>query len=319
MSSSAASDADSVPVIVGPTAAGKSAIAMWLAEHGPPITIVSADSRQIYRGFDVGTAKPTAAERARVPHEGIDIVDPTVRYSAFTWAELAESAIVRARAAGRQPVVVGGTGLYIRALFEPGFIEPELDPVRRAALQGELEGMATESLRRWVEVLDPPRAHLGRVQLLRSVEIALLTGHRLSDLHEANRRTPRWRPRYLVVDPGIALAGRISDRARAMLGGPWQAEVRQLLATVPPDAPAWKGSGYAAVRALVEGGATLDRTVERVVIETRQYAKRQRTWFRHQLPPDAVVRVDPTQAGWQDVVVRWFEARGDTHGEAEKA
>lgn len=311
MSSSDASDAGDVPVIVGPTAAGKSAVALWLAARGRPITIVSADSRQIYRGFDVGTAKPDAAERARVPHEGIDIVDPGVRFSAFSWAEFAAGAIARARAAGREPVVVGGTGLYVRALFEPGFLEPELDEVRRIALRRELGALPTEVLRRWCEALDPARAHLGRVQLLRSIEIALLTGRRLSDLHRTSFRPPAWRARYLVVDPGIALATRIVERTRAMLGGAWQAEVRQLLEAVPRDAPAWNASGYRAVQAHVQGAATLDATIERVVIETRQYAKRQRTWFRHQLPSEGVVRVDPTRAGWQDVVWRWMNDRGE--------
>ena len=104
------SDATDVGVIFGPTAGGKSAIAMWIAER-QPITIVSADSRQVYRGFDIGTAKPTREERARVPHEGIDVVEPTVRYSSAAWAEGADRWIADALAAGRAPIVVGGTGL----------------------------------------------------------------------------------------------------------------------------------------------------------------------------------------------------------------
>jgi tRNA dimethylallyltransferase len=293
-------------VIVGPTAAGKSAVAMWLAERLGNVTIVSADSRQVYRGFDVGTAKPTPAERARVPHAGIDLVEPVVRYSAFAWADAAAEAIVAARAGGRTPVVVGGTGLYVRTLFEPGFVEPPLDPARRAALQAVLARMSTETVRRWCEHLDPSRATLGRVQLLRSVEIALLTGHRLSELHANHRRAPRWSARYLVVDPGAVLGRRIEERARAMLAGAWQAEVAALLARVPADAPAWKASGYVAVREHVAGGRALDATIERVVIETRQYAKRQRTWFRHQLPAEGVLRLDPTQPGWEDVVLAWW-------------
>lgn len=314
MSSSDDSGAASVPVIVGPTAAGKSAVAMWLAGQGQPVTIVSADSRQVYRGFDVGTAKPTPAERQQVPHAGIDVVEPSERYSAFSWADLASEAIATARAAGRQPVVVGGTGLYVRALFEPTFAEPPLDPVRRAALQEILADCQTDELRRWCERLDPPRAHLGRVQLLRSIEVALLTGERLSDLHRTQRRAPQWRARYLVVDPGGVLATRIEARARAMLGGPWQGEVETLLRTVSPDAPAWNASGYGAVRAHVLGAATLDETVQRVIIETRQYAKRQRTWFRHQLPPEQVLRLDPDVTGWQDIVMRWWEERTEVRG-----
>lgn len=301
-------DAASVPVIVGPTAAGKSAVAMWLAEQGIPVTIVSADSRQVYRGFDVGTAKPTAAERARVPHEGIDVIDPRDRCSAYAWADLARAAIGAAREAGRIPVVVGGTGLYVRTLFGVGFSEPALDEARRAALRDELAARSTHELRRWCERLDPPRAGLGRAQLLRSIEIALLTGQRLSDLHESHRRPPTLAARYLVVDPGPSLAGRIERRTRAMLDGPWQEEVHALLGAVPAEAPAWKATGYAAVRALVEGSATLDATRQRVEIETRQYAKRQRTWFRHQLPSEHVARVNPADAAWPDGVMEWWNA-----------
>src|SRR4051812_16948012 len=106
---------------------------MWLAESRPT-TIVSADSRQVYRGFDIGTAKPTADDRLRVPHEGIDVVEPTTRYSAAAWATAADEWIDGARAAGRTPIVVGGTGLYLRALFEGLFEEPELDAEKRKAL-----------------------------------------------------------------------------------------------------------------------------------------------------------------------------------------
>lgn len=305
MSSSAALAVDSIPVIVGPTAAGKSAVAMWLAAADAPVTIISADSRQVYRGFDVGTAKPPVADREAVPHRCIDIADPTTRVSAFLWAEFATAAIEEALAHGRIPLVVGGTGLYVRTLFEPGFNEPPLEPARRASLASALAPLSTEELRRWCERLDAPRAHLGRVQLLRSIEMALLTGHRLSGLHETRRRAPRWRARYLAVDPGPVLAQRIEARAAAMLDGAWQEEVRALAGHVPADAPAWKASGYAAVRALVEGTRSLEETRERVIVETRQYAKRQRTWFRHQLPA-GVTALDPSHGEWQAVARRWW-------------
>lgn len=298
----------SIPVIVGPTAAGKSAIAMWIATRGLPLTVVSADSQQVYRGFDVGTAKPTRAEREQVPHAGIDVAEPTERYSAYQWAALASTAIEEARAAGRVPVVVGGTGLYIRTVFGDSFDSPILDAGRRQALADALAALSTEELRRWCERLDPARSGLGRVQLLRSIETALLAGRRLSDLHASHRRPARWRARYLVVDPGAALGPQIAARAQAMLGGAWQDEVRRLREAVPAEAPAWKASGYGAVRALVEGTATLDATRERVVIETRQYAKRQRTWFRHQLPADAVQLLDPAAPDWQEAVTRWWNA-----------
>ncbi len=279
---------------------------MWLAESRPS-TIVSADSRQVYRGFDIGTAKPSAEERARVPHEGIDVADPTTRYSAAAWATAADEWIAAAREQGRTPIVVGGTGLYLRALFEGLFQEPELDSERRRALEIEMARMSTEELRRWAETLDPARAHLGRTQLLRSIEIAVLTGRRLSDLHRERPRNPRWRPRYLVVDPGPVLAERIARRLDDMLDRGWPAEVRRLMQTVSPDAPAWNSTGYDAVRRMVMGETTRAETRERILIDTRQYAKRQRTWFRHQLPPAAVTRLDPAADDWRQVARAWAE------------
>lgn len=295
-----------VPVIIGPTAAGKSGVALWLAEAFP-VMIVSADSRQVYRGFDAGTAKPSREEQLRVPHRGIDLVEPTERYSAARWADDAERWITEARAEGRTPLVVGGTGFYLRALFSPLFREPPLDLERRRGLEPVLGALSPGELRRWCLALDPARAHLGRTQLLRAIEVALLTGQRLSDLHERERRPARARARYLLVDPGAELQERIRSRAAAMLQGGWPVEVRQLVALVPADAPAWNATGYGAVRALVEGSITEGEALEAIVTETRQYAKRQRTWFRHQLAGDDVTHLDPTRPGWRDVARQWLE------------
>ena len=298
-------------MICGPTAAGKSAIAMALAEaHGA--VIVSADSRQIYRGFDVGTAKPTREERARVPHFGVDVVEPTARYSAAAWARDADLALCEAERAGRPAIVVGGTGFYLRALFAPLFDAPPVDERRRLALERELAAMPTAELRRWCERLDPARAHLGRAQLLRAVETALLLGERLSHLHARHARPARRTPRYLVVDPGPVLAERIRARATAMLRGGWPEEVAALAARVPADAPAWNASGYGVVRRLVAGELTLDAAADLVTIETRQYAKRQRTWFRHQLAEGSVVRVNPDEPGCAGAVTEWWEGGGAT-------
>ncbi len=135
-----------VSVIVGPTAAGKSAIALHVAESTGAV-LVSADSRQVYRGFDIGTAKPTADERRRVPHQGLDVAAPTDRWHAARWAEAARGWIADARAAGQPVLVVGGTGLWVRALAEPLFNEPALDADARAALAAELAPLDTEVLR----------------------------------------------------------------------------------------------------------------------------------------------------------------------------
>jgi len=309
MSSSDVSADAEIRVICGPTAAGKSAIALWLAELTPS-TIISADSRQTYRRFDIGTAKPSAAEQGRVPHRGIDLVEPSARYSAAAWASSADRWIEEALVAKRVPLVVGGTGLYLRALFEGIFGEPPLDADRRAALEVALSRLTVPELRRWARALDPARAHLGRTQLLRVIEIALLTGRRLSDLHIERRASVRWRPRYLVVDPGPALADRITARTDAMLAGGWPEEVRALERDVPEDAPAWNATGYRQVRAYVRGECDLARTREAAVIGTRQYAKRQRTWFRHQLPAERVTRIDPLAENWRGSVERWAQLRG---------
>ncbi len=299
---------DELLVICGPTAAGKSAVAMWLAEQAPT-TIISADSRQIYRGFDIGTAKPTPDERRRVPHEGVDVVEPATRYSAAAWAEAADTWLDRARDSGRRPLIVGGTGLYLRGLIEGLFAEPALDDERRHALEHSLSRVDLAELRRWVTELDPARAHLGRTQLLRAIEIALLTGRRMSELHRERARPPRWRARYLVVDPGPSLAQRIAARIDAMFDHGWLDEVHRLMQTVPAAAPAWKSTGYDAVRRLARGAMTRAEARETILVHTRQYAKRQRTWFRHQLPPDAVTILDPLAADWRAVVSRWAAAR----------
>ncbi|HYD54229.1 MAG TPA: tRNA (adenosine(37)-N6)-dimethylallyltransferase MiaA, partial [Gemmatimonadaceae bacterium] len=286
-------------------AAGKSNVALWLAERHH-VTIVSADSRQVYRGFDVGTAKPTAQEQARVPHRGIDVVEPTERYSAAAWAAGAADWMAEAAVAGRAPLVVGGTGLYVRALFEPLFEEPPLGPTRRRALEVVLGRLPLPELQRWCAALDPARAHLGRTQLLRAIEVALLTGRRLSALHAERRRPARRRARYLVVDPGPSLHERIARRTAAMLDEGWPEEVESLVRRVPPTAPAWNASGYGHVRDLVEGRLSRQAAQEAIVIETRQYAKRQRTWFRHQLPAESVRLVDPSAPDWEAVVDTWW-------------
>jgi tRNA dimethylallyltransferase len=299
-------DVDSeVLVLCGPTAAGKSSIAMWIATR-QPATIISADSRQIYRGFDIGTAKPSVSERDAVPHRGVDIIDPTQRYSAAAWASAASEWIDEARAARRTPIIVGGSGLYLRALFDGLFEEPVLDTEGRAALAASLAAMDTLELRRWVHALDPAREALGRTQLLRAIEIALLTGRKLSDLHRQHPRRSRWRARYLVVDPGPALAGRIAARIDNMLQTGWQDEVARLIDIIPPDAPAWNAAGYGAMRLLETGSISREAAVQQILIETRQYAKRQRTWFRHQLPEDRVVRVNPLESSWTSTVQQYL-------------
>lgn len=296
-----------VPVLCGPTASGKTYAAFRLSQV-VPIEVISADSRQLYRGFDVGTAKPSSAERAELPHHGIDVLEPAERSSAAWWADHAHRWIREVLLRERGPVVVGGTGLYLRALFGTLFTEPPMDQERRHALEAELALLDTGELRRRVELLDPERAHLGRTQLLRAIEVATLTGRRVSDLHREQATMPRWRARYLVLDPGPALAGAIAARTRAMFAAGWRDEVRSLLASVPETAPAWNASGYRVVRELEQGMLSQEAAMERVIIETRQYAKRQRTWFRHQLSGADVTRLDPGQPDFDVRLLDWWHA-----------
>lgn len=321
MSSTGASGAPEVAaragelrIIAGPTGAGKSALAMRLADRSGAM-IISADSRQVYRGFDIGTAKPTAEERARVLHEGIDVAAPEERWSAARWATAAEGWIADAADRGQPVLIVGGTGLWLRALVQPLADEPPMDAAQRRALQGELSQLETPALRRWVSELDPARAGpgQGRTQLLRAAEVALLTGTRISDWHAAGATKPRRPARWLVVDPIEALAGRLEARLDAMFASGWVEEVRSLVERVPVDAPAWNACGYREIRAMVEvgSGQGIEDTKRAVLVSTRQYAKRQRTWFRNQVSEargDTVVRVDPRATDAEVQVERWFGA-----------
>ncbi len=303
-------------IIVGPTAAGKSALAMHLArERG--LAIVSADSRQVYRQFDIGTAKPSRAEQQAVPHYGVDVVSPAIRYSAQRWATDAAQWCIDAVHAGTTPVIVGGTGLYVKALVSPLDAVPTLDPERREALGAWLADCSLSELTRWCHRLDPDRAHLGRTQLLRAVETALLAGTRLSEALRTGSRpdTPVDASavptvRYLVVDPGPVLADRIAHRVHQMIEHGFVQEVERLTHTIAPDAPAWSASGYRVVRdalAAAGGQRALAAAIERVIIETRQYAKRQRTWFRHQLPAEQVTRINPDTPDALEQALAWWD------------
>jgi tRNA dimethylallyltransferase len=283
---------------------------MELARHSGR-AIISADSRQIYRHFDIGTAKPSVLERETVPHYGVDIIDATERYSAHAWATDAASWISAARDAGRDALIVGGTGFYIRALVEPLAPAPSVDSGRRRLLEAWFDSQHTESLRRWCLRLDPSRAQLGRTQLIRAVETALLTGTRLGDAHAAQQHTATdakaLAVHYLVVDPGVSLGERIRSRVHAMVEHGWPDEVRALMERVPTDAPGWLASGYGVMRQHVLGEVRRDEAIERIVIETRQYAKRQRTWFRHQLSGD-VTRISSSDPHAIDQALAWLKA-----------
>ena len=301
-----------VPVIVGPTAVGKTAVALALAAHWP-VEVISADSRQIYRRLDIGTAKPPRRERARVAHRGLDVVDPGTRYSAGRYARDAAAWIEEARNRSKLPAVVGGTGLYIRALVDGLFHEPELEAGRRRSLDAFAARLEPLELLRWAGRLDPGFRGGGRQRAARAIEVALLTGYPLSHWQEVARAAGAIRPWYVVLTvPRQVLHQRIARRAEEMVRRGLIEEVAAVLAEGhQPSAPGLDGIGIREAVEYLHGGRRRDTVAEAIGISTRQYAKRQETWFRHQLAGE-VVTLDATRPPERlaaDIARLWAEAR----------
>jgi tRNA dimethylallyltransferase len=274
--------------LVGPTASGKTALALDVAER-LDAEIVSADSRQVYRGMDVGTAKPTPAERARVRHHALDLVEPDEPFDAGRYRAAAFAAIADVTARGRHVLVVGGTGLYLRALRFGLCPAPPRIPRLRAVLKAWAAREGAPALHRRLALVDPiaaGRIHANdTVRIVRALEVALATGRRLSD----------WQRTHGFAEPSVdalvlglavdtpALDARIAARVDTMLAVGWLDEVRALVARgYPDDAPVWRTLGYGEMRAVVEGRTDLAAARAACVLATRRYAKRQRTWFRHE-------------------------------------
>src|SRR2546428_13241977 len=272
------------PVLVGPTAVGKTAVVAAWAEC-EPVTVVSADARQVYRGLDIGTAKPSGAQLARVPHLGLDVVGRGERYGAGRFARDGAQWLGQIRGAGRQPVVVGGTGLYVRALAEGLFHEPPLDPARRERLRAWAGELTPARLAHWAARLDRRFAGGGRQRARRAVEVALLRGRGLSWRQEHARETGAMRPWYIQFTlPRDALHRRIAQRVDEMLAVGLVDEIRRLLAAgVLPHAPGLDAVGYREVAAMLVGQLPERELREAIVVATRRYAKRQETWVRNQL------------------------------------
>jgi tRNA dimethylallyltransferase len=298
--------------IVGPTASGKSDLAVAVARRLGG-EVVSLDSRQVYRGMDVGTAKLPLAQRLGVPHHGLDLVDPDQSYSAGRFARDARRWIRDIRARGRVPVLAGGTGFFLRALTTPIFREPPLDPTRRAALRRWLAGRPRSELERWARALDAERATLaaagGPQRLQRTLEVALLSGRPLSwwHRHAPAEDEPLEGVIALIDLPRVELDRRIDARVDAMLAAGLESEVRALLAAgYGADAPGMTGVGYREMVARLAGSIDATEAAERIRGATRAYARRQATWFRNQLP-EHVVRVDGT-AAMEERVARVVDA-----------
>ncbi|MDT8368449.1 MAG: tRNA (adenosine(37)-N6)-dimethylallyltransferase MiaA [Longimicrobiales bacterium] len=281
--------------IVGPTTSGKTATALEVARRLDG-EIISVDSRQIYRGMEIGTDKVDASERAEVPHHGLDLRDPDATYSAGQFARDARGWIAGIEACGSVPILAGGTGFFLRALTHPIFEEPPIDAEQQERLRRWLARHEPEELTRWVERLDPARASVaaegGTQRLVRTVEIPLLTGRPLSWWHDRN--PPEGSPiPLLVVHLDVSrdeLDRRIDARVDRMLRDGLVEEVEALLAAgYTADAPGMTGTGYREIVRVIRGELPLDEARDEIRAQTRRYARRQITWFRHQLPDDALV------------------------------
>jgi tRNA dimethylallyltransferase len=285
-----------VVVVAGPTAAGKSDLAIHLARRFGG-EIVNADSMQVYRYLDVGTAKPTAEQRAAVPHHLIDVAEPDEQYNAGRFAEEAGRAAASVHARGREVFLAGGTGLYIRAFLEGLLGEAAGDPGIRARLEAEHKVALAEDdgvrLHRRLKSMDPDSArqiHPRDVKrTLRALELQALTGRAPSELRRAHGfGEKRYERLYLVLDPGrAALTERIDRRCERMVETGLLQEVRRLRELgYGPELPAMQAIGYRHMQPVIDGSETLKNVLEQLKRDTRQFARRQRTWFRS--VPDAV-------------------------------
>jgi tRNA dimethylallyltransferase len=293
--------APSFMAIVGPTASGKTGLSLEVGRR-LAVEVISMDSRQIYRGMDVGTGKVTLRERAILPHHGLDLRDPDERYSAGQFARDAKGWIRDIRGRGRVPLLVGGTGFFLRALVQPLFLEPDMDRDRLERLRTFLNGLPMEELARHVEVLEPERASEarkgGRQRLTRAVEVAFLTGRTLSAWHQGpgeGEEKPLRGVVVLLALPRETLYERINRRVGRMLEEGWVEEVEGLLeGGYGPEDPGMTGAGYREIVRFLREDVELEETAERIRRSHRQYARRQVTWYRHQLG-EGVLTLDGTR------------------------
>ena len=274
--------------LMGPTASGKTAAAMELVRHFP-LEIISVDSALVYRGMDIGTAKPGADILRVAPHHLIDIRDPSEPYSAAEFREDALVAMADIRERGRVPLLTGGTFLYFRAL-EYGLSDlPAADPAVRERLEDVLRREGLPAMYQRLQSVDPAaaaRIHATDPQrILRALEVYELTGQPLSALHATGRGEPLpWRVLKLGLVPAdrAVLHARIGQRLATMLAAGLEGEVRALQARgdLQAELPALRAVGYRQMWAALEGRENMDEVAERILVATRQYARRQLTWLR---------------------------------------
>ena len=276
-------------MIAGPTASGKSAVALALAEATDGV-VINADSAQVYRDLRILSARPSPEEEARAPHRLFGHLDGAEACSAARWAADARIAVAEVTGAGGLPILVGGTGLYLRTLLDGIAPVPEIDPVIRAAVRA----LPVAEAHRLLSEADPDAAArlapADTTRVARALEVVRSTGRPLSTWHAS--RTGGISSNHRVVGAVLlpdrdALAARIEARTEAMFAGGAIDEVAALLARdLTPDLPVMRAIGVPPIAAMLAGTSTRDEAVDRTRLDTNRYAKRQRTWFRHQSPAE---------------------------------
>ena len=285
--------------VVGPTASGKSTLGVWLAEQLGG-EVVACDSTQLYRGFDIGTAKPSLGERRGIPHHLLDVFDPQQEATAGGYRQLAVEVLDDLRRRGRLPIFTVGTGLYLRALIDGLADVPQRSEEIRAQLRARAAENGPGYLHRELQRRDAEAARkiapADEQKLIRAIEVCILAQKTLSEVHRSSRLAlESWRAIKIGLMPQRdRLKERIHARTVAMLAQGWENEVKNLLASrLPENAKPFDFIGYRELGAVLRNEMTLDAAREAIHVATRQYAKRQLTWFR------------------KDAGVRWFEGFGD--------
>ena len=272
--------------VVGPTASGKSALGVWLAEQFSG-EVLACDSTQLYRGFDIGTAKPGIAERSGIPHHLIDSLTPSEAATAGGYREMALVELEDLRQRGRLPILTVGTGLYLRALLEGLAEVPQRSEELRERLRASAGAHGVGYLHRMLARLDPETA--GKIaapdeqKLIRAIEVCVLTRRPVSEVHRMGRAPLEgWRALKIgLMPPREALYERIHARTDAMLTQGWREEVRGLMESgLPENTKPFDFIGYRELRDVLRGKKKLEEARAAIQQATRQYAKRQLTWFR---------------------------------------
>lgn len=272
-------------VIAGPTATGKTGAAIELARHFGG-ELVGADSVQVYRGFDIGSAKPTVAELGGVSHHLIDVFDPNEEVDAVAYADLADVAIREISERGHLPIVVGGTGLWIRALVRGLVDVPSVDPEIRQRLEDAVMNDGAAALHARLAEIDPISAEAihpnDALRIVRALEVYEQTGRPLGKLRaEHALGEARYRALLVVLEMSHDRHGVvIEDRARQMLEAGWIDEVRSLRARWGDEVRPFGSVGYREILDHLRDGVSVDETLQRIRKSTRIYARRQRTWFK---------------------------------------